>query len=318
MAEWARAGVRLESIQHAIHAGFGTALRELAAHTGPSEFPGFTADADRAVTLLGRATTTVSLVYLAELENVLRERRGIEDAVAAALLAGHGADALARECGMRIAESYCVLALRIPAESAGPDHVMLDAARQAAGRLQRELATRRTDGILTLIGSGGGTVLIPSPTAVAGDLNGFLAGLTGVAGVPLTAICAPSAVRDIPDVAGRAHELLNLIRQVRSAPGLYRFEDLALEYQLTRPGPARRLLATLLDPLDPYPDLLETLRVHLANELNRRRTARQLHIHANTIDYRLQRIKQLTGLDPAVPSALWHLRSALIARSSET
>jgi DNA-binding PucR family transcriptional regulator len=90
---------------------------------------------------------------------------------------------------------------------------------------------------------------------------------------------------------------------------------MALEYQLTRPGPGREYLGSLLDPLDDHPELLETLQRHISNNLNRQRTARLMHIHTNTIDYRLKRVAQLTGFDPTQPSGLWYLRSALVARS---
>ncbi|MBF6351493.1 helix-turn-helix domain-containing protein [Nocardia flavorosea] len=94
--------------------------------------------------------------------------------------------------------------------------------------------------------------------------------------------------------------------------------DLAVEYQITRPGPARRRLAKSLDPLLPQPELLETLSTHLAYERNRQRTARALYVHANTVDYRLRRIARLTGLDPADSEGLWHLQAAMIANAYET
>ncbi|MGW4718072.1 PucR family transcriptional regulator, partial [Nocardia sp. NPDC004260] len=84
------------------------------------------------------------------------------------------------------------------------------------------------------------------------------------------------------------------------------------ERHCTRPGIGRDVLGTQVAPLMEHPDLLETLRIHIDNDLNRQRTARQLHVHPNTVDYRLRRIAQLTGLDPADARGLWYLRSALI------
>ncbi|NEW36894.1 PucR family transcriptional regulator, partial [Nocardia cyriacigeorgica] len=46
------------------------------------------------------------------------------------------------------------------------------------------------------------------------------------------------------------------------------------------------------------------------------RTARILHVHPNTVDYRLRRIGRLTGLDLSPTEGLWYLRSALVARVS--
>ncbi|MFC8529301.1 PucR family transcriptional regulator [Nocardia sp. NPDC057227] len=90
-----------------------------------------------------------------------------------------------------------------------------------------------------------------------------------------------------------------------------------LHRQLTRPGPARAHLAAMLDPLDAHPELLQTLRVHFRNESNRKRTARELYVHPNTVDYRLRRIARLTGHDPVTGGGAWRLRSALTARDAE-
>ncbi|MFQ6397498.1 helix-turn-helix domain-containing protein [Nocardia sp. KC 131] len=39
-----------------------------------------------------------------------------------------------------------------------------------------------------------------------------------------------------------------------------------------------------------------------------------LHIHTNTVDYRLKRIGQITGHNATEGMGLWYLRSALNAR----
>lgn len=49
--------------------------------------------------------------------------------------------------------------------------------------------------------------------------------------------------------------------------------------------------------------------------MNRQRATRQLHIHPNTIDYRLRRIRQATGVDRARNQGLWYQRSALGRRA---
>jgi sugar diacid utilization regulator len=87
-----------------------------------------------------------------------------------------------------------------------------------------------------------------------------------------------------------------------------------LEYQLTRPSEAPTGLAALLEPLERNPDLLLTLDTYLAENLDRRRTAAALHVHPNTLDYRLKRIVGLTGLEPASTSGLQLLAAASMAR----
>jgi len=97
-------------------------------------------------------------------------------------------------------------------------------------------------------------------------------------------------------------------------PGLYGLRDVLLDYQLTRPSDAQAPLAALLDPLDPFPDLLTTLEAYLAQDLDRRRTAASLHVHPNTLDYRLKRIAELSGLEPGTTSGLQLLACAVAVR----
>ena len=57
-----------------------------------------------------------------------------------------------------------------------------------------------------------------------------------------------------------------------------------------------------LGPLEEYArkrgsDLVDTLEAFLAADLDRRRAAAALHVHPNTLDYRLKRVEELTGLN---------------------
>ena len=45
-------------------------------------------------------------------------------------------------------------------------------------------------------------------------------------------------------------------------------------------------------------ELLPTLEAYLAADCNMNSTARAFHAHRHTIAYRLERVKELTGLDP--------------------
>lgn len=47
-------------------------------------------------------------------------------------------------------------------------------------------------------------------------------------------------------------------------------------------------------------ELVETLNMFLENDLHVKETSERLHIHRNTLTYRLDRIKELWGLDPRV------------------
>ncbi|MEW1737338.1 helix-turn-helix domain-containing protein [Nocardia beijingensis] len=334
-AQWAREGVPIGTIHHAIHEGFkigfdlvvSTALAEQrasgSAETEPistvstADYRSILDGAKLVVEMLDTMTTAVSAAYVRELRAVVSEHHTAVHTLTSALLGGHPTSTMARECGIDISDRYRVLALAIPRH---PDesNPMLDAkvvARRKLRRVQAELATRCDDTVLSLLSVDGGTLLIPADDITKGSLKELIGHLSRAARVHITATEVTAATDAVPTAADQAHELLDMVARLGSVPGLYHFDELALEYQLTRPGPAREQLGSLLDPLDEYPELLETLQTHIAYNLNRRRTARLLHVHTNTVDYRLKRIGQLTGFDPSEASGLWRLRSALVART---
>ena len=273
--------------------------------------------AKRVVEMLDTMTTAVSVAYVRELKAVVSEHHTAVHTLTSALLGGHPTSTMARECGIEIAERYRVIAVAIPPhpEEASP---MLDSkvvARRKLRRVQAELALRCGESLLSLLSVDGGTLLIPAEQFDDDGLDKLVGRLSHAARVPVTAAVVNTAAAEIPTAADQAHQLLDMVQRLQSVPGLYRFDDLALEYQLTRPGPGREYLGSLLDPLDEHAELLDTLQTHIAHNLNRQRTARLLHVHTNTVDYRLKRIGQLTGFDPTQASGLWYLRSALVART---
>ncbi|WP_067826697.1 PucR family transcriptional regulator [Nocardia inohanensis] len=332
-AQWAREGIPIDTIHHAIHEGFkiGSNLviaNALSRHRRPDTPEGTlvisAADMENildgsklVVELLDRMTSAVALAYVREMRAVVAEHHTAVHTLTSALLGGHSTSTMARECGIEIAESYHVLAVSIPEhpEEHSPNVDGAVVARRKLRRVQAELATRYTDKALSLLSVDGGTILVPAQEIPEEQLDELIEALSQAARVPIAATLISATPQQIPDAADQAHELLDIVHRLRLVRGLFRFDELALEYQLTRPGPGRDHLGSVLDPLDEHPELLETLQTHISNNLNRQRTARLLHVHTNTVDYRLKRIGQLTGFDPAQASGLWYLRSALVART---
>ena len=64
-------------------------------------------------------------------------------------------------------------------------------------------------------------------------------------------------------------------------------------------------------------DLQTTLEAFLEAGLDRRATAEALHVHPNTLDYRLRRIEEVTGLLFADPDAVMLLALAIRRRRLE-
>ncbi|UGT44737.1 helix-turn-helix domain-containing protein [Nocardia yamanashiensis] len=316
-ADWAREGIPIGTIHRAVHDGFARGFDLILGTATPDDYARVAVTARRLLEVLATIDSAFAVAYVREHRAVAAEHHSAVHTVTSALLAGHSTSTMARAGGVQIDGAYHVLALSIPAHP-GESDASVDGsvvARRKLRRIQSELARRSAGRALSLLGSDGGTVLLPDSDPAATDLEAFLDGLSTAAQVSITATVMHTETAGIPDGAERAHELLDMVHRLECTPGLYRFDDLAMEYQLTRPGPGREYLGSLLDPLDEYPELLETLRRHIGHDLNRRRTARALSVHINTVDYRLKRIGQLTGFDPSQPSGLWYLRSALVART---
>lgn len=70
-----------------------------------------------------------------------------------------------------------------------------------------------------------------------------------------------------------------------------------------------QVLGSLLDPV-----LLETLETFLAHDGSWTRAARSLHVHVNTVHYRIQRVEQLTGRDLSRLDHRLDLGAALLCR----
>lgn len=319
-AEWAREGIPIDTINHAIHEGFKLGFDRILSNASPSDSATLIATARRLLEILDTITSAVAVSYVHEHRGVVGEHHTAVHTLTSALLGGHSTSTMARECGIEIAESYRVLALAIPPhpDESRPDVDGRIVARRKLRRVQAELARRCGDRALSLLSVDGGTLLLPAPTFPDETLDALVEGLSEAAHVQITATVVAAVPAEIPDATDQAHELLDTVQQLTGGGGLHRFADLALEFQITRPGPARDHLSAILDPLDDHPELLETLRRHIANNFNRQRTARLMHMHTNTLDYRLKRVRLLTGFDPTVPSGLWYLTSALVARSYRT
>jgi carbohydrate diacid regulator len=81
--------------------------------------------------------------------------------------------------------------------------------------------------------------------------------------------------------------------------------------QPTKADLARRLLGSL----DHEPELIDTVETCFSMDCSPSATAAQLCIHRNTLNYRLEKIASLTGLDPRRFEEAVQIRLALLARS---
>ncbi|MEU6980654.1 helix-turn-helix domain-containing protein [Streptomyces sp. NPDC046371] len=163
-------------------------------------------------------------------------------------------------------------------------------------------------------GPDSGRVIVPGAVEPPDDL---VPRLSRAAGDPLRVAAVPAATpADVPGAARTAGEILRVARACGLPPGLHRLDDVLLEYHLSRPGESGRRIAALLDPVADRPELLETLRTHLAHGQDRRATAVALGLHPNTVDNRLARTTERTGIDLSTPKGTATAIAALLLRET--
>jgi hypothetical protein len=191
------------------------------------------------------------------------------------------------------------LVLRLEFTSAGPRGPVAE--RRLARRVQTELDRAYGVEAPALLDGEGGYAIVPGGREPPVP-DGLPDALREVAGPGLRMAVAVASDGDgVPHAARLAGEVVRVARACGRPAGLHRLDDVLLEYHLSRPSDGSDRIAALLAPLSDRPDLVQTLRIHLEQRQDRRATARLLGLHPNSVDNRLARIAELTGLDLGAP-----------------
>jgi hypothetical protein len=311
-------GYPIESLLDTYLGGSAAIWRRLADHARPDELPALTELTTELFEFLRRIMALVVRGFQREAAQLTMDERDARFAVYSALLTGADPARASARWGVALGSRYLVLALRIEEPGLGardaPAHV------NAAWRSNTVL--RALDGIgegevLALIRGTSGTALIPlDPDAVDDQIEAkaAVARIAADLGVPVHAGAAIADVDDLAAAATQAEEILALVTAIGHPSGAWFLDDVLLQYQLTRPSAARDLLSKRMHALEGHPDWLHTLRTYMRTGWDRIRTAHDLHIHPNTVDYRLRRVAEVSGLDagdlgqrPAILAALYAL-----------
>ncbi|MBA8952272.1 helix-turn-helix domain-containing protein [Actinomadura namibiensis] len=242
---------------------------------------------------LRRVVGEVVEAYQNERAAILAERREALREVARALLTGESARATAARFGIPLAPAYLVLNLRLP-DGAGPV-----VERRVLRRVRARLEGFAEGTALTLLDARGAHVLLPASAAGRrAELDPLLTD-PGAGGERVIVGAARSrGTADVPQAAGRAARIARIAQATGRPPGVYELPDVLLDYHLSGSPDSAPQVAGLLAPLEGRPELLATLRAFLDCDLDRRRAARALAVHPNTVDNRLARAAELTGVDP--------------------
>ncbi len=273
---------------------------------------------------LRQACSAVADGYLTGYEATTQTSRDLEHSMISALLDGRGAD-VANGLGRDLPPHYLVANLTFGRH---PDELATNldttvAARRKIRRIRDALDLHGREGTLSSITAASGLALIPQPGWTDSERDWARARelvrhLERDAGTDVTAALAIAPPHEVRQAVTETSEVLTVVQEFRRPAGTYRLQDVLIEYQLTRPSAATDHLTALLAPLDDHPALLETLQTFMRSEGNRRATATHLHLHPNSVDYRLRRVHQLTGLDPTELTGTQYIAASLAARRASS
>lgn len=305
--------IPLADVLSAYHIGARVVWQTLVETARPDDSADLLAAGTYAFNYLQAVVGAIAGAFVEVQQTAFGEERQARQALYAALLENEAAADLAERAGVPLARSYAVLALDVALpESDESDAGSAVAARRRIRWTQAELDAYAHTPVLGTFDGRRGIALLPAPAECADSLVDAIAARLGApVFAALSDIVEPvrlsAAVQETVEVA-------DLARALGLPHRLYRLDDLLLEHQLARPGPARARLAGRLDKLTDHPYLLETLRAHVKHGADRQQTAADLHVHPNTLDYRLRRAAQLTGLDPTRPADARIIAAALLIR----
>jgi hypothetical protein len=312
--------VPLDALLEAYHLGASLLWETIRAEARPEEVDEVLAAAAVVFSYLRQISMTVADAYLEEREALSVEERDARRSLLEAVLEGRSTEDAATRSGIQLAPRLVVLAVAL---GASPDEERPGVNRAVAARrkqrrieerLLADLSAPGGDGVQTLLGPGGGTILVPTDEPGTIDLDQLVGSLAaaGPCEVWAAAAWAPSHAA-VPGALAEARQVLRLAREGGRPPGGYRLADVLLDHLVSQPEAAGPLRG-LLQPLEEGSELLATLEAWFAVDFDRRATAAALVIHPNTLDYRLRRISELTGLDLRTAEAIQLLGAALLAR----
>ncbi len=262
-----------------------------------------------------------------------RLRGDLVEEVLAGGLEPEEAERIARQAerlGHRVPHRAWVLVLE-------PDDDASEAALAVPGRQDNldaalsGLIRSRMPGALTLVRSASAVFLVPDDVAPDLAATETLAGQILAATAPVmkpgsASVGVGNLATSVAELARSYVEARQALRLTRRAGGrghVSSYRSLGafrLLLEVQSPDALRRFVDELLGPLVQYAQsrdtpLVETLEALSAARWVRRAAARQLGIHINSMTYRVERIKELTGLSLDDPETRVAISIALRARA---
>jgi sugar diacid utilization regulator len=148
------------------------------------------------------------------------------------------------------------------------------------------------------------------------EIQAYASGWTATISVGPTC----SDVREYGDAYRLTCGVLDLVQQCGRRDRVVSLDTIGayrLLLQVKRPRELQAFAESTVGPLHAYDrqhqtQLGATLNCYMSQRCNVSVTAKQLHVHPNTVAYRLRRVEELLGIDLSDPQAMLHLQLALM------
>ncbi|MBJ3805751.1 helix-turn-helix domain-containing protein [Streptomyces flavofungini] len=329
----AASGLSLDSRQRVLRLHTALMLREVNEATDAQR----DGDPDELVRLLGWFAAQGERgieAYCQGFVAALRHRLPYMDQVALlvrALLAGDPmADELARAVGMRVPDHCAVTVIRVPSprtpgaeRDRGPEGEVEALIKEHQVPLMWSPPTASTPGeLIALTPLTPAPPATPAPTRLPGardpevrepemrdpeirdpevripEVLDLIRDFAQSLPTPCAAGTTTTALPDLPTALDRARRISRAAPLRRSPARPHTTADVFVELAVADVPFVDAWLHTLAHRLAPGPDLLLTLDAYYTHDMNRTTTATALNVHPRTLDYRLRRVRELTGIAP--------------------
>jgi hypothetical protein len=221
---------------------------------------------------------------------------------------------LAADFGMRVPEHCVVVVIRIPGQTlAAGDDVRDDLVDLAFKRQQVPIMWHQPDELVALV-----------PRAEAGSVLGLdltddetlsvVRDIVAIVERPCRVGTATGPVAALRETVERARRVARAVPAEKVPRALYGVADVFVELGVTHIPELDQALREIASRLANGPDLVSTLDTYYRNDMNRLVSAVALHIHPRTLDYRLQRVRELVGIEPSSVRGV-RLLGAAVARA---
>lgn len=224
---------------------------------------------------------------------------------ATALLAGDPAAELAFQLNMPAASHYTVTVVRI----ADPDFRPAPATRaEILGILiDKDRLPMRWTNRLEFV------VLLPATNQARERALPLVTAFAESVGRPCAVGATTAGVSALPGALSLARQI-SQAAPIECVPRRVRtIADVFVELGAARLPEVDQWLRQVAHRLSQGPDLVATLDAYYRHDMNRMATASHLYIHPRTLDYRLRRTRELTGIDPTTTHGVRTL-SATVTR----